>query len=143
MSHDSNLKRFVDAQASAYQNALSEIKNGRKQSHWMWYVFPQVKGLGFSSTSKYYAIDDLGEAEAFLNHPVLGSRLLLICNELLELKTNDATRIFGSPDDVKLRSSMTLFSYVQNADPVFQLVIDKFFNGMKDNTTLQILSEQK
>lgn len=142
MTKENNLKRFIDAQESDYKIALSEIKNGRKRSHWMWYIFPQIQGLGFSETSKFYAIKDIDEAEAFLKHPVLGSRLVEICNELLQLKSNDANRIFGSPDDLKLQSSMTLFSSLQT-HPVFQLVLDKFFNGTKDNRTLQIIDKQK
>ncbi len=104
---ENNLKRFIDVQEADYPIALSEVRNGRKQSHWMWYIFPQIQGLGFSETSKFYAIKNINEAEEFLNHPVLGSRLVHICNELLELKSNDANKIFGSPDDLKLKSSMT------------------------------------
>ena len=105
----------------------------------MWYIFPQVHGLGFSSISKYYAIKNIDEAEAYLKHPVLGSRLVELCNTLLGIKTNDAYSIFGSPDDLKLKSSMTLFSAILNTNPVFQSVLEKFFNGAKDNKTLQII----
>ena len=133
------LERFLEAQRADYATALNEIKRGRKQSHWMWYIFPQIEGLGFSSTSKYYGIKDLQEAEAYANHPVLGSRLVEICNALLALETSDANKIFGSPDDMKLRSSMTLFSQVKDADKVFQNVLNKFFNGTKDDKTLQLL----
>jgi uncharacterized protein (DUF1810 family) len=140
---DNSLKRFIQAQEADYKIALSEIKNGRKQSHWMWYIFPQVQGLGFSETSRYYAIKDINEAEEFLKHPVLGSRLIQICHELVKLKSNDANAIFGSPDNVKLKSSMTLFSSLDNTDPVFQSVLDKFFNGAKDKRTLQILGKQQ
>ncbi|MCW3092689.1 MAG: calpastatin [Ferruginibacter sp.] len=139
MENKNNLERFIDAQKHDYQIALSEVKQGRKRSHWMWYIFPQVQGLGFSEMSKVYAIKDLSEADAFLQHPVLGSRLINICNELLALKENDAHGIFGSPDDLKLKSSMTLFSSVNNPNPIFQKVLDKFFNGTKDNKTLRIL----
>jgi uncharacterized protein (DUF1810 family) len=134
-----NLQRFIDAQESVYPLALEEIKNGRKQSHWMWFIFPQIQGLGFSATSKLYAIKDNQEAEAFLKHPLLGSRLITISNELLKLNSNDAHTIFGSPDDMKLQSSMTLFSSLKNADPVFDLVLQKFFKGIKDRNTLQRL----
>ena len=140
MSKDYSLERFVDAQKSSYETALAEIKNGRKQSHWMWYIFPQVAGLGFSETSKFYAIKDLDEAKAFLNDPVLGSRLIEICEELLKLPSNNANRIFGSPDDVKLKSSMTLFSATR-VNPVFDKVLDKFFNGVEDDKTLQIIGK--
>jgi uncharacterized protein (DUF1810 family) len=134
-----NLERFIAAQSKDYEVALSEIKNGRKQSHWMWYIFPQIQGLGLTETSRFYAIKDIGEAEEFLEHPVLGSRLISISRELLKLNSNDAHEIFGSPDDLKLKSSMTLFSSVNNADPVFKLVINKFFNGSMDGKTLEII----
>ena len=134
-----NLERFIEAQEKDYAIALAEIKNGRKRSHWMWYIFPQVQGLGFSTTSVYYAIKDIREAEAFLKHPVLGERLIQICNALLELPVNDANKIFGNPDDMKLKSSMTLFAAVPGTDPVFNSVLNKFFNGSKDNKTIEIL----
>lgn len=142
MSKENNLNRFIDAQERDYQTALTEIKNGRKKSHWMWYIFPQVQGLGFSETSRFYAIKDLDEAEAFLQHPILGSRLIAICNALLGLQSNNANQIFGSPDDVKLKSCMTLFAALSNSDPVFGLVLDKFFNGRKDQKTLQLIKRQ-
>lgn len=132
MTKENNLERFIDAQKADYQIALSEIKNGKKQSHWMWYIFPQLQGLGYSEMSKHYAIKDIDEAERFLKHPILGSRLINICKELLKLKSNDAHKIFGSPDNLKLQSCMTLFSSVINTDPVFELVLEKFFNGVKD-----------
>jgi uncharacterized protein (DUF1810 family) len=137
---DNSLKRFTDAQENSYAMAFSEIQQGRKQSHWMWFIFPQIAGLGFSETSRYYAIRDLQEATGFLNHPVLGSRLINISRELLKLKTNDAHRVFGSPDDLKLKSAMTLFSMLPEADPVFQTVLEKFFNGEKDIKTLRLIS---
>ncbi|HEX8548286.1 MAG TPA: DUF1810 domain-containing protein [Cytophagaceae bacterium] len=139
MSHQPDLQRFLDAQKSDYSTALAEIKRGRKQSHWMWYIFPQIQGLGYSSTSKYYAIKDIDEALAYFNHQILGKRLLEICAELVRLETNDAYRIFGSPDDMKLKSSMTLFSTLPATNSVFQLVLDKFFDGRKDVRTLEIL----
>ena len=139
MTNNYNLQRFIDAQRSDFAIALSEIKGGRKQSHWMWYIFPQVLGLGYTSTSILYAIKDLDEATAYLNHEVLGKRLIEISNALLALETNDAHKIFGSPDDMKLRSSMTLFTLVPGADEVFQKVLDKFFDGKKDDRTLQLL----
>lgn len=138
-----NLERFIDAQNTTYERALSEIKNGRKQSHWMWYIFPQIQGLGFSETSKFYAIRNLNEAEEYLKNPILCTRLVRICEELLKLEGNNATKIFGSPDDLKLKSSMTLFSSLQNAHPVFQSVLAKFFNGMNDAKTLQIIGSQE
>ncbi len=140
MAKESDLKRFIDAQKSHYPIALSEIKNGRKRTHWMWYIFPQIQGLGFSETSKFYAIKDINEADEFAKHPVLGNRLILICNELLKLESDNANEIFGSPDDLKLKSSMTLFSSLPNPNPIFQAVLDKFFSGKNDNKTLQIIS---
>lgn len=142
MASPSNLTRFIDAQQSSYQTALAEITKGRKQSHWMWYVFPQMQGLGLSETARFYALADAHEAEAYLNHPVLGSRLLEISQALLQLPSTDAHRIFGSPDDVKLKSSMTLFASL-NQHPVFQQVLDKFFQGTHDEKTLQILAQQQ
>ncbi len=139
MIKKNDLKRFIDAQDANYQIALSEVRHNRKQSHWMWYIFPQIQGLGFSETSKFYAIKDINEAEEFLKQPVLGSRLVHICNELLNLECNDANKIFGSPDDLKLKSSMTLFCSLHNSNHVFQLVLEKFFNGTKDNKTLRII----
>ena len=141
MSKENNLERFLSAQERSYETALAEIKSGRKQSHWMWYIFPQIQGLGFSETSKFYAIKDLEEAKEFLAHPVLGQRLIRICNELLKLHDNNANKIFGTPDDLKLKSSMTLFSSL-DANPVFDLVLEKFFNGAKDARTLAIIAGQ-
>ena len=142
MNSITNLKRFIDAQEKAYSIALSEIKAGLKQSHWMWYIFPQVQGLGFSETARFYAIKDLDEATAFLQHPVLGSRLIRISTELLQLEGTNASNIFGSPDDLKLQSSMTLFALVPGTNPVFQAVLDKFFKSSKDPKTLQLLHKQ-
>jgi uncharacterized protein (DUF1810 family) len=141
MSAKNNLDRFIEAQEGSYNRALSEIKNGRKQSHWMWYIFPQIQGLGFSETAMFYAITDIDEAEEYLKHPVLGSRLVEISKELLALPGNDPNKILGSPDDVKLKSSMTLFAALDNTDPVFQQVLDKFYNGAKDQKTLRIIGK--
>jgi uncharacterized protein (DUF1810 family) len=143
MQEETSLERFIDAQKTSYSIAFTEIKNGKKRSHWMWYIFPQVQGLGLSQTSRYYAIKDVHEAEEFLQHPLLGSRLVNICQELLRLENNNANGIFGSPDDIKLKSSMTLFSAAANADPVFQLVLEKFFDGIKDAKTLGIIASAK
>jgi len=139
MNNDYDLERFVEAQQSDYAIALSEIKSGRKQSHWMWYIFPQVLGLGYTGTSIHYGIKNLEEAAAYLEHEVLGKRLIEISSVLLSLETSDAHKIFGSPDNMKLRSCMTLFSLAPGADQVFQAVLDKFFNGQKDEKTLQLL----
>ncbi|RZK78280.1 MAG: DUF1810 domain-containing protein [Pedobacter sp.] len=140
MEETGSLSRFIDAQQSVYEEALKEVQNGKKRSHWMWYIFPQIAGLGFTDTSKYYAIKDLKEAEEYLNHPLLGARILEISKALLKLDTRDAYSVFGSPDDLKLHSSMTLFSMVPNSDPVFHKVLHEYFNG-HDSKTLQILDE--
>jgi uncharacterized protein (DUF1810 family) len=139
LQKENNLKRFIDAQQTDYSVALSEIRNGRKRSHWMWYIFPQIQGLGFSETSQFYSIKSIDEAEQYLAHPVLGQRLIEISNALLGLKTDNANQVFGSPDDMKLKSSMTLFSLLPGTNKVFQLVLDKFFNGLKDDKTLKML----
>ncbi len=142
MPQQPNLQRFLDAQKSSYQTALTEIKNGRKRSHWMWYIFPQIQGLGFSEISRFYALKDVSEAEAYLQHPVLGSRLIEISEVAAQLAPNNATQVFGSPDDLKLKSCMTLFAALDQTDPVFQSVLDKFFAGSKDSQTLQIIKKQ-
>ncbi|RYY21476.1 MAG: DUF1810 domain-containing protein [Cytophagaceae bacterium] len=134
-----SLKRFLDAQAADYPTALAEIKAGRKRSHWMWYIFPQLRGLGLSETARHYGIADAAEAAAYLAHPVLGSRLLEISRALLALPGSDATRVLGSPDDMKLRSCMTLFGAVPGADGVFGAVLNKFYGGEKDAKTVQLL----
>jgi uncharacterized protein (DUF1810 family) len=139
MNEEHTLQRFIAAQQRDYQTALEEIKQGRKRSHWMWYIFPQVSGLGFSETSKFYAIKDLQEAEEFLNDPVLGKRLIEICQELLKLESNDAHQVFGSPDDIKLKSSMTLFASLNSSNVVFEKVLEKFFKGEKDRKTLELI----
>lgn len=136
-----NLQRFIDAQQRDYPIALAEIKQGRKRSHWMWYIFPQLDGLGYSTTSRFYAIKNADEAYYYLNHPVLGKNLIEICRELLNLPNVSATQVFGSPDDLKLRSSVTLFAVLPDADPVFQQVLDKFFDGDADIATLRIISK--
>lgn len=141
MKDAGDLKRFLDAQELHHQSALEEIQHGKKRSHWMWFVFPQIKGLGFSQTSIFYAIENLNEAGEYLSHAVLGGRLILVCNELVKLESNDAHKIFGSPDDLKLKSSMTLFASLEKTDPVFESVLKKFFNGLKDQKTLQIISK--
>lgn len=135
----SDLKRFKEAQQRDYATALREIKAGRKHSHWMWYIFPQLAGLGTTDTSKHYAIKDIQEATDYLLDEELGLNLTTICKALLALETNDAHAIFGSPDDLKLRSSMTLFDAVPATFPVFGQVLDKFYSGQRDEKTLQLL----
>ena len=135
------LERFVQAQEGSYARALQEIKNGRKTSHWMWCIFPQLSGLGHSQTARYYAIRDRAEAAAYMAHPVLGSRLLEISSELLKLKSSDAREIMGWPDDLKLKSSMTLFGLVSR-EPVFRQVLEQYFGGEEDQYTVQAISRQ-
>ena len=142
MTSANNLSRFIEAQDGVYEIALGEIKNGRKMSHWMWFIFPQIKGLGYSETARFYAIKSLDEASNYLHHPVLGKRLVEISSELLHLTTNDAAAVFGSVDAMKLKSSMTLFSLVKNSNPVFKKVLDKFFDGMKDHKTIELVESE-
>jgi len=136
-----DLKRFLDAQENDFERALAEIKRGRKQGHWMWYIFPQIAGLGFSETSRFYAVKTKAEAELYLAHPVLGARLVEISEALLEIESKTANQIFGSPDDMKLKSSMTLFGALKNTNPIFQSVLDKYFNGTNDLRTLQLIDD--
>ncbi len=136
-----DLKRLLDAQENDFERALAEIKRGRKQSHWMWYIFPQIAGLGSSETSRFYAVKDRAEAELYLAHPVLGARLVRISEALLEIEGKTANQIFGSPDDMKLKSSMTLFGALKNTNPIFQSVLDKYFNGTNDLRTLQLIDD--
>lgn len=136
-----HLNRFIDAQLRDYPNALTEIKNGRKQSHWMWYIFPQIAGLGMSEISTYYSIQDFDEAKAYMEEPLLRSHMLEICGALLEQEYSDANKIFGFPDDMKLKSSMTLFTEVCPDIDIFQKVLDKFFNGNKDQRTIDLLKK--
>lgn len=136
------LSRFTVAHQNDYAQALREIQNGRKVSHWMWYIFPQLKGLGRSSTSDYYGIKDLEEAKAFLNDAYLGAHLCEITKALLALDSNDARAIMGSPDYMKLRSSMTLFAQANPDEVCFQSVLDRFFDGQSDSRTLRMLNRQ-
>ncbi len=134
-----DLTRFYLAHQSDYEIALAEIKNGRKMSHWMWYIFPQLIGLGRSSMSVYYGIQDLNEAKAFLDDSYLGKNLREISNTLLQLDCDDARIIMGSPDDKKLKSSMTLFKLVAPEEDVFTEVLEKFFSGKPDYHTINLL----
>lgn len=135
------LERFRKAQETDYDTALSEIRSGRKRSHWMWYIFPQIHGLGRTGISQYYSIQSLKEAQDYIHDPVLGKRLVEISNALLELEISDPHRVFGSPDDMKLLSCMTLFEAAEPDEPVFGKVIDKFYGGGRDQRTLGILKE--
>ena len=133
-----DLSRFLKAQEQDYEQALREIRSGRKRSHWMWYIFPQIQGLGFSPTAQYYAIRDLQEARDYLAHPVLGTRLKEISSALLDLTGLSASEIFGYPDDLKLRSSMTLFRMADLNEPVFLEVLEKYYDGKPDARTVEL-----
>lgn len=136
-----DLNRFLKAQEQSYETALSEIRSGQKQSHWIWYIFPQVKGLGFSYTSEFYGIDGLDEAKAYMGNGLLRKRLVETSEALLSLESSDAGYVMGYPDDLKLRSSMTLFAEASPETEVFQKVLDKFFGGKKDQKTLDLLGQ--
>lgn len=136
-----DLQRFISAQQRDYATALAELRGGRKRSHWIWYIFPQIEGLGYSSTSRHYAIKSLPEARAYLQHPILGRRLVECAEAVLQINGRSAAEIFGAPDDMKLRSSMTLFAAVPDADPVFARVLDRYFGGQPDRRTLDLLAK--
>jgi len=138
MSDPFALQRFVDAQAHNYAAALAELRAGHKRSHWMWYVFPQIAGLGHSAMARRYAIQSLDEARAYLAHPLLGERLRSCCEQLLQLGETSAHAVFGSPDDMKLRSSMTLFDAAHSGD-LFARVLEKYYAGKRDTRTLELL----
>jgi uncharacterized protein (DUF1810 family) len=138
---DKDLVRFLEAQNQMYMTALSEIKKGRKESHWMWFIFPQVKGLGTSENARYFGINGLEEAARYLDHPVLGKHLVEISTALLEINGKSALQILDTPDDLKLRSCMTLFAALENSSPVFAQVLDKFFEGKPDPMTISLLEK--
>ncbi|MDQ6470690.1 DUF1810 domain-containing protein [Flavobacterium sp. LHD-80] len=144
MAYNSNdLTRFLDAQNKLYLTAYSELKKGKKETHWMWFIFPQIKGLGKSNIANYYAIADLEEAEAYLNHPVLAKHLVEIARLLLNYKTKSIEAILGELDARKLRSSLSLFVQVVNANPIFQELLDTFYSGHLDPITLTLAQELK
>ena len=134
-----NLNRFVQAQEDDYAQALAEIRSGRKRSHWMWYIFPQLDGLGSSPTARRYAIKSVAEAEAYLRHPVLGPRLVECCEAVVGVDGRSASDIFGFPDDVKLRSCATLFACVSGRGSVFERLLGKYFGGVPDERTLHLM----
>ncbi|MBQ8502082.1 MAG: DUF1810 family protein [Bacteroides sp.] len=136
-----NLQRFIDAQQNSYQQALAEVGNGCKTSHWIWYIFPQLKGLGQSANSQYYGLEGKEEAKVYLEHPLLGSRLREITTVFLNLNGVSANDVFGHIDAMKVRSCMTLFAEVAD-DNLFELVIERYYNGQKDEVTLRMLNPQ-
>lgn len=133
------LERFIQAQTTDFAIALTEINNGEKKSHWMWYIFPQLTGLGSSVMSQHYAIQSTAEAKAYLNHPVLGPRLIQCMKALLEIDGRSAHEIFGFPDDMKLRSCATLFASITPKGSVFECLLEKYFHGERDRKTLDLL----
>ena len=140
MADPYDLSRFVRAQDESYAQALAELARGRKQSHWMWYVFPQFDGLSSSPTSKLYSIKSMAEARAYLEHPVLGPRLAECAEAMLAVDGKSARAILGSPDDMKLKSCATLFAHVSPPGSVFERLLDKFYDGERDAATLRLLS---
>ncbi|MCP4430809.1 MAG: DUF1810 domain-containing protein [Gammaproteobacteria bacterium] len=134
-----NLKRFIDAQEEHYTIALNELRNGRKQSHWMWFVFPQIAGLGYSETAQYFAISGTGEAHAYLSHAVLGERIRECVSVTLAIQNRSLREIFGSPDDLKFRSSMTLFEYCSADDNFFTTALERYYGSQRDERTLEII----
>lgn len=135
-----DLERFLKAQEYSYDTALKEIKNGKKVSHWMWYIFPQIEGLGTSSTAMYYTIKDKKEAEEYISNPVLWNRILEISSALLSIDSSDPYEVMGYPDNRKLKLSMTLF-YEVSGNEIFKKVLDKFYNGEEDGFTLEKLNK--
>jgi uncharacterized protein (DUF1810 family) len=131
-----SLDRFLQAQERDYDRALAEIRSGRKRTHWMWYIFPQFGGLGVSPLSQNYAIRSLAEAEAYITHPILGSRLIACAEAVLDIEGRSATEIFGTPDDLKLRSCATLFDMVSRPGSVFERLLAKYYDGVRDPLTL-------
>ena len=134
-----NLSRFTKAQEGVYDRAMAELNAGHKRTHWMWFIFPQIDGLGHSSISRRYAIKGIEEARAYLKHPLLGARLSDCAEAVLGIEGRSAAEMFGFPDDLKLRSSMTLFGSISQQGSVFDRVLEKFFNGQQDEKTLQLL----
>lgn len=138
MATENILTKFITAQQEDFNMALSEIKNGRKQSHWIWYIFPQIVGLGRSTTSEYYAIKNLSEARMYLKNEYLHNNLLTICQALLDLETSDAEEVMGRIDAMKLKSSMTLFTLADSEEQVFKAILNKFFCGELNEKTIEI-----
>ena len=141
MDMSKRIERFLEPQKTSYAVALNEVRNGRKVSHWMWYIFPQLRGLGQSTSAWYYGIEDLDEAKAYLEHPVLGQRLREITHAALDLSETDPMKIFGWPDNMKFRSCMTLFAQISE-DDLFARALEKFFAGQEDSMTLELLKRK-
>lgn len=141
MNDTFDLNRFIDAQRAVYPDVLEELRSGRKRSHWMWFIFPQLAGLGHSETARFYAISGAAEATAYLNNSLLGARLLECTRTVLEHSGQSARAMFGTPDDMKLRSCMTLFASVAPEQVCFQQVLERFFEGESDAKTIALLEQ--
>jgi uncharacterized protein (DUF1810 family) len=136
------LSRFIQAQEDVFELALAELQSGKKRSHWMWFIFPQFDGLGFSQTSKYFAIKSIEEAKAYLEHPILGPRLLKCAEAVMKVEGRSANDILGSPDDSKLKSCATLFDHAAGPGLVFDRLLEKYFQGKRDGKTLKLLGSE-
>ncbi len=139
MTDNFNLERFIDAQNPVFDEVTQELENGEKESHWMWFIFPQIHSLGYSSTSKFYAIKSIEEANGYLTHPILGARLEQCCKVHMDLQDISALGIFEEIDEQKLLSSMTLFASIEGDKALFEAVLNKYFNGEKHEETLVLL----
>ena len=137
-----NLNRFIEAQMATYEGAMLELARGRKESHWIWYIFPQIEGLGRSDTAKLYSIKSLEEGRMYLEHPVLGPRLVEACEILLSLKEASMDEVMGFPDDLKLLSSMTLFEVVSDSNSIFTKMIEFYYEGRRDKASLEIIKSR-
>lgn len=133
------LSRFVQAQEDVYEHVIAELQSGKKRSHWMWFIFPQFDGLGFSATSRHFAIKNLEEAKAYLEHPILGARLLACAEAVMGIEGRTAHEIFGSPDDTKLKSCATLFAFVSEPGSVFDQLLTKFYQGKRCEKTFKLV----
>ena len=136
-----DLNRFTNSQENIYSSVLAELRSGQKRTHWMWYIFPQIDGLSHSKTSIFYAIKSIEEARQYLNHPVLGARLFECAEAVLAIEGRSISQIFGYPDDLKLKSSMTLFAYITDPLSVFVRILEKYFNGERDVKTLDLIEK--
>jgi uncharacterized protein (DUF1810 family) len=136
-----DLKRFLTAQEGVYERALAELKSGLKRTHWMWYIFPQIDGLGYSPTAKRYSIKSVEGARQYLDHPVLGKRLLECTEAVIALREGSVSDIFGYPDDMKFKSSMTLFERIAGPASIFAAALDRYCHGERDAATLGLLSK--
>jgi len=141
MEKQYDLDRFLEAQRETYNNALREIRQGSKQTHWMWFIFPQLRGLGFTDYNIFYGIENLKEASLYLNHPILGSRLVEITKAMLKIENKTALEILGRPDERKLKSCMTLFGLLPETPECFRQVLEKYYDGEQDERTLQLIIE--